>query len=120
MVSMMMLPPGQADFVRNTLSSFPSLTQPQPLMPSPLTQPQMPPQPMPPQPMPPQPMPQMPPLQMPLMPPQGIPRPSDRGPAGIYRESGRFEDIPGVDRETGDYYPPSERRHGGVMSIRRR
>jgi hypothetical protein len=113
MVSMMMLPPGQADFVRNTLSSFPSLTQPQmPLqmppqpMPPPLTQPQMPPQ--------------MPPQPMPLMPPQGIPRPSDRGPAGIYRESGRFEDIPGVDRETGDYYPPSERRHGGVMSIRRR
>jgi len=29
MVSMMMLPPGQADFLRNTLSSFPSLTQPQ-------------------------------------------------------------------------------------------
>ena len=81
------------------------LMPPQP-MPPPLTQPQMPPQ--------------MPPQPMPLMPPQGIPRPSDRGPAGIYRESGRFEDIPGVDRETGDYYPPSERRHGGVMSIRRR
>jgi hypothetical protein len=40
--------------------------------------------------------------------------------AGIYRKSGRFEDIPGVDRETGDYYPPSERRHGGIMSIGRR
>ena len=143
MVSMMMLPPGQADFVRNTLSSFPSLTQPQmPLqmppqpMPPPLTQPQMPPQ-MPPQPMPLMPPQGIPPTPMPLMPPQmpQMPRPSDRdierllqgefedaaaAEADIYRKSGRFEDLPGVDRETGDYYPPSERRHGGIMSIRRR
>ena len=58
----------------------------------------------------------------------------------IYRRSGRFEDHPGVDRRTGDYYPPSGegppledmfyppdlsvpppgRRHGGIMSLRRR
>ena len=62
-------------------------------------------------------------------PPPPMQRPSDRdieellqgtNPPGIYRESGLFKDIPGVDRKTRAYYPPLERRHGGVMSIRRR